>query len=69
MAPDNVVEAKRDSSSSDDEHRRFKIAIRHVATIDLDAVMKYCKADQGVPEQEERCMTGVCYWSERPSTD
>ena len=60
MAPDGVVQkpSKNTDSSSDDEHRRFKVVIKHVALIDLEAVMSYCRTNKPTPGIEEECLTG-----------
>lgn len=46
-------------SSSDEESRRYKISMKLVAEIDLEAVMEFCRADERAPSGEERCLTGV----------
>ncbi|ORY32296.1 Piwi domain-domain-containing protein [Naematelia encephala] len=58
IAPDGVVQ-QPGQSSPDDQYRRFKVTIKHVALVDLDAVMKFCEADKGSPSGEEACMTGL----------
>ncbi|KAK4686283.1 eukaryotic translation initiation factor 2C, partial [Tremellales sp. Uapishka_1] len=50
---------KRESSSSDSEQRRWKIAIKLVAMVDLESVMTYCKADQTIPRNEEESLTAL----------
>ncbi|RSH92939.1 hypothetical protein EHS25_008385 [Saitozyma podzolica] len=61
IAPDNIVQrpGHRDESSSDDEYRRFRVTIKHVADIDLERVMEFCRADQQAPHGEEECLTGL----------
>ena len=57
MTADGAVQRpKRDSS--DDELKRWKITIKHVAIVDLETVMRFCRPDEGVPEKEEECLTG-----------
>lgn len=51
----------RDGSSSDEETKRWKIAIKHVNVIDLEVVMQYCKADEHVPRNEEAMLTGQSF--------
>lgn len=52
------------SDSSDDENRRWKVAIKLVATVDLEAVMEYCRATgtvkgrKGYSIKEEEFLTG-----------
>lgn len=58
LASDNVARKNKDSSSSDDESRRFKVEIKHVAVIDLEKVMDFCKPDKRSPSGEEDCLTG-----------
>lgn len=60
IAPDNIVQrpGRRDESSSDDEYRRFRVTIKHVAEIDLERVMEFCRADKQAPHGEEECLTG-----------
>ena len=58
LASDNVARKAKDSSSSDDESRRFKVEIKHVAVIDLEKVMDFCKPDKRSPSGEEDCLTG-----------
>lgn len=45
-------------TSSDDENRRWNVTIKHVALVDLETVIKYCRPNEGTPEQEEECQTG-----------
>ncbi|EIW72602.1 hypothetical protein TREMEDRAFT_12051, partial [Tremella mesenterica DSM 1558] len=56
---DAVVQRSRNDSSSDEEMKRWKVKVRHVAIIDLELVMKYCRADEGAPSNEEQVLTGV----------
>jgi eukaryotic translation initiation factor 2C len=53
-----VVQKPGQSSGSEDEQRKWKIVIKHVALIDLEAVIKFCKADNGSAKVEEACLTG-----------
>jgi eukaryotic translation initiation factor 2C len=55
-----VVPSKSGHSSSDDESRRFKVVVKLVAEIDLEAVMKFCRPSESVPQGEEACLTGTC---------
>jgi eukaryotic translation initiation factor 2C len=55
---DGVVQKPGQSSGSEDEQRKWKIVIKHVALIDLEAVIKFCKADNGSAKVEEACLTG-----------
>jgi eukaryotic translation initiation factor 2C len=66
IAPDNIVQrpGRRDESSSDDEYRRFRVTMKHVADIDLERVMEFCRADQQAPHGEEECLTGELSRSE-----
>ena len=59
ISSNNVVHRpSSQENSSDDENRRFKIVIKLVALIDLEAVMRFCRADETAPEGEEACLTG-----------
>ncbi len=60
MNPQGAVHGAKPeaSASSDDEGRRFKIVIKHVAEIDLEAVMAFCRTDEKVPSSEEKCLSG-----------
>jgi eukaryotic translation initiation factor 2C len=58
ISPDQKVHKTKDESSSDDEWRRFKVAIKHVAEIDLEKVMEFCRSDKHTPSGEEECLTG-----------
>lgn len=53
-----VRKPRRDDSSSDDEFRRFKLAFKLVAKIDLEHVMQFCRADKHTPKSEEAALTG-----------
>lgn len=55
---DGVVQRPGHSSSSDDEQRRWRVSIREVAQIDLEAVIKFCTPSAGVMKVEEACLTG-----------
>ena len=50
------------SSSSDDDLKRWRINIKHVAIIDLETVMQFSRPDEGVPNNEEACLTGKLGW-------
>ena len=58
LAADNVARRNKDESSSDDESRRFKVEIKHVAVIDLEKVMDFCNPHKRSPSGEEECLTG-----------
>ncbi|WVW82289.1 hypothetical protein I302_104295 [Kwoniella bestiolae CBS 10118] len=59
LAPDGIVHRMRESSSSDDENRRWKVALKLVAEVDLEFVMDFCRADKKAPSNEEQCLTGL----------
>jgi len=65
VTPDNVVvKTNTKSDSSDDEHKRFKVVIKLVALVDLEAVMEYCRGSATSPSnkrlssKEEQFLTG-----------
>lgn len=58
LASDHVARKNKEDSSSDDESRRFKVEIKHVAVIDLEKVMEFCRTDKKSPSGEEDCLTG-----------
>ena len=60
ITPEGVVQSvsRREESSSDDEYRRFKVTIKWVADVDLEAVMEFCRADESSPSGEEECLSG-----------
>ena len=45
-------------TASDDEARRWDVTIKHVATIDLQAVMDFCGNKGNIFKVEEECLTG-----------
>ncbi|BEI91628.1 uncharacterized protein CcaverHIS019_0404480 [Cutaneotrichosporon cavernicola] len=54
--------ARQQVTSSDDEFRRFRVTFRKAAEIDLEAVMRFCRADSSETRDhnaEEACLTGV----------
>jgi eukaryotic translation initiation factor 2C len=54
--------ARQKDTSSDDEYRRFRVTFRKVAEIDLEAVMRFCRADSAEKRDdkaEEACLTGM----------
>jgi eukaryotic translation initiation factor 2C len=55
---DGIVQKPGQSSGSEDEQRRWRITIKHVALIDLEAVIRFCAADEGSASVEEECLTG-----------
>ena len=55
---DGVVQRPGHTSSSDEEQRRWRITIKQVATIDLQAVMQFCGNKGDVAKVEEECLTG-----------
>ena len=65
IGPDRVVVRPNcKSGSSDDEYKRFKVVIKLVATIDLEAVMEYCRGsgtsdgNNRLAMKEEHFLTG-----------
>jgi hypothetical protein len=54
----DVSRPKREGSSSDEEQRRWKLAFKLVAKIDLEFVMEFCRADKNTPHSEEASLTG-----------
>ena len=66
ITPEGVVQrpSRREESSSDDEYRRFKVSIKWVADVDLEAVMKFCRANESSPSGEEECLTGQLQFSD-----
>ncbi|OCF55470.1 hypothetical protein L486_06954 [Kwoniella mangroviensis CBS 10435] len=59
LAPDGIVHRTREGSSSDDENRRWNLALKLVAEVDLEYVMEFCRANKGPPSNEEQCLTGI----------
>lgn len=59
LASDRTIQRpdNRDASS-DGEERRFKVTLKRVAKIDLEAVMEFCRPHEGAPQSEEACITG-----------
>lgn len=67
MTPDGAVQVpnpRNRGSSSDEENRKFKVVIKLVAEIDLQAVMDYCQSAKSPAASkdgafiEERSLTG-----------
>ncbi|WVR05874.1 hypothetical protein IAU60_002900 [Kwoniella sp. DSM 27419] len=65
IAPDGIVHktAREDSSSSDDEGRKWKVTLKLVNEISLQSVLDFCKASEGAPQGEEECLTGNRFFS------
>lgn len=59
MNADGIVQRPGHTSSSDEEQRRWRITIKQVATIDLQAVIEFCTPSEGVSKVEEECLTGM----------
>ncbi|KAJ9098337.1 hypothetical protein QFC19_006461 [Naganishia cerealis] len=59
IIPDEDPKPPRPGRENEPQGRQFKVAIKHVAIIDLDAVAKFCRGERQATQTESMMLTAV----------